>query len=216
MSAPLVRLLVGSDFHLGPLSRRFEERLGEDLVPLFLGDLINRPGDDAPTWTRTIERWERRAPELVVVPGNHDPEDTGRWEGIQVHERRGLRILAVPVIPILYKIPSWTHEHSEARIAEMLDPFRDRTYDVIASHAPPHGVCDRALGGRAMGSRALRAFADDVEFRLWVCGHVHEQRGARATLHGRPVHNAARTLIDLLLTPQKAERSRVGADGGSA
>ena len=116
-----------------------------------------------------------------------------------MHERRRLRILAVPVIPILYKIPAWTHEHSEARITEMLDPFRGGTYDVIASHAPPYGVCDRAVGGRSMGSRALRSFAADVDFRRWVCGHVHEQRSASGTLGGRPVRNAARTVLDLVL-----------------
>ena len=199
MSDALVRLLVGSDFHLGPLGDRFEARLGEDLVPIFLGDLINRPREDAPAWDRTIRRWEELNPELVVVPGNHDPEDTGRWEGVQVHERRGLCILAVPVIPILYKIPSWTHEHSEAVIASMLEPFRGDRYDVIASHGPPYGVCDRVAGGRSIGSRALRAFADEVDFRLWVCGHVHEQRGASAVLRGRPVRSAARTTLDLVV-----------------
>lgn len=204
MTGALVRLLVASDFHLGPLCARFEDRLPEDHVPIFLGDLVNRPRQDASAWKAHVERWERLNPDLVVVPGNHDPEDTGRWEDVQVHERRGLRLLAVPVIPILYKIPSWTHEHSEARIAAMLDPFRGGTYDVIASHAPPHGVCDGARGGRAMGSRALRTFADDVKFRLWVCGHVHEQRGARGTVAGRPVLNAARTVLDLLMAPTDA------------
>lgn len=211
MSPALVRLLVGSDFHLGPLCRRFEDRLGEDLVPLFLGDLLNRPREDAPEWERHVSRWERLNPEIVVVPGNHDPQDAGRWEGIQVHERRGLRILAVPVISILYKIPSWTHEHSEERIAEMLDPFRGQHYDVIASHGPPHGVCDRAAGGRAMGSRALRDFASDIDFRLWVCGHVHEQRAASGTLEGRPVRNAARTLLDLLLAREVVDKDHSGA-----
>ncbi len=209
MSSALVRLLVASDFHLGPLCERFEERLGEDLVPLFLGDLLNRPLQDAPAWDRIVGRWERRSPDLVVVPGNHDPEDTGRWEGVQVHERRGLRILAVPVIPILYKFPTWTHEHSEARIAQMLDPFRGGTYDVIASHAPPHGICDRAVGGRSMGSRALGDFASSVGFRLWVCGHVHEQRAATGTLCGRPVRNAARTQLDLVLASRRGAVERV-------
>lgn len=202
MSRALVRLLVGSDFHLGPLVPRFEERLGEDLVPVFLGDLLNRPRHDAPVWAETVARWAHGNPDLVVVPGNHDPENAKPWEGVRVHERRGLRILAVPVIPILYKFPTWTHEHSETRIAAMLDPFRGERFDVIASHAPPHGVCDRAVGGRSLGSHALRAFAEEVEFRLWLCGHVHEQRGASATLRGRPVRNAARTLLDLVLAAQ--------------
>lgn len=197
----MLRLLVGGDFHLGPLCGRFERCMGEDVIPIFVGDLLNRPREDAAAWHSIVPRWEALSPDLVVVPGNHDPEDTGGWEGVQVHVRRGLTILAVPVIPILYKIPTWTHELPESRIAEMLEPFRGGSFDVIASHAPPHGVCDRALSGRAMGSRALRDFADAVDFRLWVCGHVHEQRGALGHLRRRPVWNAARTLLDLALAP---------------
>ena len=58
---------------------------------------------------------------------------------------------------------------------------------------------DRLASGRHLGSTALRAFADDVTFDLWVTGHVHEQRGAAATVAGRPIHNAARTILDLVL-----------------
>ena len=70
---------------------------------------------------------------------------------------------------------------------------------MIASHGPPFGVCDETAWGRRIGSHALRAFAETVDFRLWLCGHVHEQRGAEGRLAGRPVHNAARTLLDLVL-----------------
>ena len=190
---------MGSDFHLGPLCDRFEERLAADVVPLFLGDLVNRPREDEAASRSTVERWRAGNQDLVVVPGNHDPEGVDPWEGVQVHERRRLTILAVPVIPILYKIPTWTHEYAEPRIAEMLAPFRGGSYDVIASHGPPFGVCDETVGGRHIGSHALRAFAETVDFRLWLCGHVHEQRGAQGRLADRPVHNAARTLLDLVI-----------------
>ena len=65
-----------------------------------------------------------------------------------------------------------------------------------------------------MGSRALRDFASDVDFRLWVCGHVHEQRAATGTLAGRPVRNAARTVLDLLLARERALPSSAGRDDG--
>lgn len=196
-----VTLLAGGDFHLGPLCHEFESRLGEDVVPIFLGDLVNRPRRDAPAFFSLVRRWERLNPDLVVVPGNHDPEPAGRWEGTQIHERRGLRILAIPVIPILYKIPSWTHEYSERRIAEMLDPYRGERFDLIASHAPPHGTVDRLAWGRHLGSRALRTFGDDVTFGMWIAAHVHDQRGSRGDIAGRPVLNTARMLSRLSLVP---------------
>ncbi|MHC5011453.1 MAG: metallophosphoesterase family protein [Planctomycetota bacterium] len=191
--------LVGSDFHLGPLCDAFEARLREDVIPVFCGDLINRPRADADVFFETVARWEAANPDLVVVPGNHEPEDCGPWEALQVHERRGLRLLALPVTPLMAKIPTWTHEYSESRIADLLAPFEGGRYDVIVSHAPPHGVCDRVFWGERIGSRALRAFARAVSFRLWLCGHVHEERGREGELEGRPLFNAARTILDVPL-----------------
>ena len=80
MTPALVRLLVGSDFHLGPLCGRFEARLDENVVPIFLGDLLNRPRADGPAWERLVPRWEHLNADLVVVPGNPTPRtrDAGR------------------------------------------------------------------------------------------------------------------------------------------
>jgi hypothetical protein len=194
----MTRFLVGSDFHLGPLVDAFERRLQDDVVPVFCGDLVNRPGADADAFFGIVARWQALNPELVVVPGNHEPEDCGPWEGVRVHERRGLRILALPVTPLLCKIPTWTHEYSEARIAALLEPFRGGRYDVVVSHAPPRGACDRLAWGTPIGSTALAAFAETIDFRLWLCGHVHEMRGACESIAGRPVVNAARTVLEVI------------------
>jgi Icc-related predicted phosphoesterase len=187
-------LLAGSDFHLGALCHEFERRLDEDALPVFCGDLVNRPRDDADAFERLVARWSSRRSDLVVVPGNHDPEREGPWEGVRVHERGAVRILAIPLIPILYKIPTWTHEVSEATIAARVAPYAGQRYDVVVSHAPPHGLLDRTMGGRHVGSHALRAFAERIEFDVWVCGHVHEGGGRTATLEGRPLYNVARTI----------------------
>lgn len=194
-----MRLLVGSDFHLGPLCDAFERRLTDDVLPIHCGDLVNRPREDADSCTTLLERWSGLNPDFVFVPGNHEPEDCGHWEGVQIHERRGLRILAVPVIPIMYKIPTWTHEYSESTIAAMVKPFEGAKVDVVASHSPPHGVCDRASWGEDIGSRALKDFAETLSFRLWVCGHVHEQRAGTGTIAGRPLRNAAKAILEMEL-----------------
>ena len=207
----MTRILAGSDFHTGPLVDQFEARLDEDRLPIFCGDLVDRPRHDSATYHEILRRWRHRAPELVVVPGNHDPDDAPEWEGVRVHERRGLSILAIPVIPILYKIPSWTHEYSEARIAEMVEPFAGAAYDLVVSHGPPRGVCDRAAWGRHIGSRALRDLAERIDFRLWLCGHVHEQSGARGTLRGRPVRNVARAVVEMEVPAGGIEARRPAA-----
>ncbi len=205
------RILAGGDFHLGPLCHAFERCLAGDVLPIFLGDLVNRPREDAGAFHALVARWAEANPDLVVVPGNHDPADAGPWEGVRVHERRGLTILALPVIPILYKIPSWTHEHSEATIARMVEPFRGGTFDVVASHAPPWGVLDRVLGGRHVGSRALLDLAHEIDFGIWLCGHAHEGSGRESRIDGRPVVNAARTIVErtapVVVRRPRAERA---------
>jgi Icc-related predicted phosphoesterase len=165
------------------------------VLPVFCGDLVNRPRHDASAWRTLTSRWQATNPDLVVVPGNHDPEEEdGPWEGVRVHERRGLRILAVPYIPIMYKIPTWTHEISEARIEERLTPFADQRFDLVASHGPPHGHLDVVASGRHVGSHALLAFAGTIAFDAWICGHVHEQGGRTSDVRGRPLYNVARTV----------------------
>ncbi len=103
------------------------------------------------------------------------------------------------MIPILYKIPAWTHEVSEARIAEMVDPYRGDRFDVVLSHAPPYGLLDRVTGGRHVGSHALLAFAGEIDFDVWISGHVHEGRGGETTLTGRPLYNVARQVRRIIL-----------------
>lgn len=51
---------------------------------------------------------------------------------------------------------------------------------IVVSHAPPHGILDRAMryGERSVGSRALREFIEERdEVVLAVCGHVHRCGG---------------------------------------
>jgi len=198
MSPEGLRLLVGGDFHLGPLCHAFERRLtGTSRLPLFLGDLVNRPRDDATAYHRILERWRGLAPALVVVPGNHDPEDDGPSGGVRIHRRRGLTILAIPFIPLMAAIPTWTHEVAESHLADLLAPYRGRRFDLVASHAPMAGILDHSSFGRPLGSTALRDFAGQIDFDLWICGHAHEERGRWARIGGRTVVNVARTVLDI-------------------
>lgn len=49
--------------------------------------------------------------------------------------------------------------------------------DVVVTHTPPQGHCDRSKDGGATGCEALRQRLWCVRPLLAVCGHVHEGRG---------------------------------------
>jgi Icc-related predicted phosphoesterase len=49
---------------------------------------------------------------------------------------------------------------------------------VFCPHAPPYGTaCDRLANGEHAGSRAIRAFVEDEQPEVVLCGHIHEARG---------------------------------------
>ncbi|KAL3463852.1 Metallo-dependent phosphatase-like protein [Aspergillus heterothallicus] len=48
--------------------------------------------------------------------------------------------------------------------------------DIVLTHMPPHGHCDR-ISGEPMGCRALHQNLNRVRPLLAVCGHIHESRG---------------------------------------
>ncbi|HBT97715.1 MAG TPA: hypothetical protein DEB25_08855 [Desulfobulbaceae bacterium] len=48
---------------------------------------------------------------------------------------------------------------------------------LLLTHAPPHGAVDRLGSGRHVGSKAVRAFIDEHQPALCVCGHIHEAQG---------------------------------------
>ncbi|KAL3493049.1 Metallo-dependent phosphatase-like protein [Aspergillus germanicus] len=48
--------------------------------------------------------------------------------------------------------------------------------DIVVTHMPPHGHCDK-ISGEPMGCRALHRNLNRVRPLLAVCGHIHESRG---------------------------------------
>jgi Icc-related predicted phosphoesterase len=52
---------------------------------------------------------------------------------------------------------------------------------IFCPHAPPsETVCDRLRSGEHVGSRVIRAFVEEAQPDLVLCGHIHEARGLDA------------------------------------
>lgn len=49
---------------------------------------------------------------------------------------------------------------------------------VMVAHAPPLGAGDILYSGRNCGSCAVRGWIEEVQPKLWLCGHIHEDNSA--------------------------------------
>lgn len=123
-------------------------------------------------------------PELFVIPGNWEQQDSIKWlneEGLSLHGksiRKGNLFFlgAGGSIPTPFNTPN---EISEEELAGLLNkcPETPDTRLVILSHTPPYGACDKVFLGSHVGSRSLRNFITERKPALVMCGHIHEARG---------------------------------------
>ena|SRR5579871_4453318 len=171
-------------------------------IEMWQADEITRAAD----W---LTRLAARFP-VYWIPGNHDigvNNDTfGAIEncmGIldRTVEVGGLRVHGVSMAPC-YDAPfladAWDYMTADEAVEAASFDFEP--VDIVVSHSPPYGHCDRAapiLGGgdrRHIGSLHLLNYIKRYGPEFVVCGHVHEAAGQSEinTKHGvTMVYNVA-------------------------
>lgn len=85
----------------------------------------------------------------------------------------------------LSAMPPWRsgmYQFTEEELADMLrtgyEQIAGATRHVVLSHAPPYrSTLDRTRLFQHVGSKALRAFIEQTQPVLVLCGHIHEARG---------------------------------------
>ncbi|MFC1499603.1 metallophosphoesterase [Candidatus Zixiibacteriota bacterium] len=73
-------------------------------------------------------------------------------------------------------------EYTEEELSESLQAgwqqILDASIRIVVHHAPPYRTkCDRTLLGIHTGVRMFRAFCENEQPELVICGHIHEARG---------------------------------------
>ena len=126
-------------------------------------------------------------PHKVVIAGNHDFcfEDTrapvARAALTNCHylqdeaiEIGGLKIYGTPWVP---RLPLWAFSLEED--ADLRDEWAavPEDVDVLVVHGPPHGYGDKIYNGSRVGCTELTKRIREIEPRLVVTGHVHEDYG---------------------------------------
>jgi Icc-related predicted phosphoesterase len=123
---------------------------------------------------------------VLAVAGNCDsgPIDERLAQmGVSVHAR-GV-VLGDVGLHGLSAIPPWkgrmyqlTEEELGAALEAGYAQAAGAREHCVLAHVPPHGLSvDRMFLGWHVGSKALRAFIDERQPALVLCGHIHEARG---------------------------------------
>jgi putative phosphoesterase len=178
-----VKLLAITDIH-GKLGR--VEALAE-MIPEINPDLILIAGDithfsSAETAREVLKPLLKLKKPVLAVHGNCDGRDVPELLeelGIGLHDRRA-EINGTGIVGIGGSNVTPFHTVWELT-EEEIDGILRRNYhdgDIILSHVPPKDTkADRVHFGHHVGSPALRAFIEEKQPPLVVCGHIHEARG---------------------------------------
>jgi len=134
-------------------------------------------------WAESID-----AKEVIMIPGNHDfvfEQMTVAIDGVKVlidnyTTFEGLKIWGSPwqlwFCDFAFNAPKIGGEEF---LQKKYDLIPDDT-DIILSHGPPYGLCDKTIGGKLTGSKSLTNRIFDKTFTKLsavVCGHIHEANG---------------------------------------
>ena len=157
------------------------------------GDVLIHAGDATPYGTEDqtnqfAQWWNKQEFEhKVFIPGNHDwlfqrkPDQAHRLfrnthiliKGLA--DVAGLKIFGSSFQPYFH---GWAFNVHGPEIKQYWDQIPD-TVDIVVTHCPAFGVHDVVdIASPRVGCPYLAERLKDVNFRLHVCGHIHESRGA--------------------------------------
>ena len=123
---------------------------------------------------------------VLAVAGNCDSaeiDDRLAELGVSVFERSvevdGVGFYGLSAMPPwLRSMYSFTEEEIAEALQSGSSQLGSPEREVLLSHSPPHATTvDRTFSGQHVGSTALRAFVEERQPELVICGHIHEARG---------------------------------------
>lgn len=173
-----MRLVLGSDFH-GFLPKNIPR--GD--IMILAGDIL--PADDIHYFIRNkLNPWFRSAPikNIIITWGNHDWHAFNESIGVlyaTVLIEQSVKIGGIKIYGSPWSLPfkRWAWMAPETTLEKIYREIPNDV-DIIISHTPPYGICDRTDDGRFCGSRALlKRMKSLPNLKLVVCGHIHEARG---------------------------------------
>lgn len=147
-------------------------------------------------WINTVYRdWLYEVAEgptkriVIEVAGNHDfiyqeaPDDLLKLprrylqDGAAILPEWGLFIYGTPWTPTF---GGWAFMRDDRDLEQVFNKI-PAGVDILVSHGPPLGLCDRNVMGSHCGSHFLARRIREVWPSVVVCGHIHEAFGMAVT-----------------------------------
>ena len=185
MHAKTVWIVLG-DIHESLSRLDGISELGEACGVVVNGDFTNYGGPDR--LARIYGALKARCPRVLGHAGNLDQPGCQAWldaQGAGIHARTAELAPGVCAMGLGGSTPTpactpteYPEEDYERWLADLRRQAAGFRRLVLVSHNPPKDTsCDRILSGLHVGSRAVRAFIENVQPDLCICGHIHEARG---------------------------------------
>ncbi len=181
-----MNIIAFGDIHqkVSRLNLISDEIAGADAV-IITGDLTQYGG--VREAREIIEELQALNPHIFAQAGNLDhPEVEGYLAGlgISIHGR-GHRVGDVGIFgcgggnPSPFNTPNeLSEEEIGATIKRAYDELKDCPFKIMAPHAPPYNTkVDLTDSGLHVGSKEIRAFIEEYQPDLCLCGHIHEAAG---------------------------------------
>ena len=113
----------------------------------------------------------------IVVRGNHDPDTPGRVLFKKSKALYATTPLGLKIDGVKFALQPFSRR-AHTTMSQTLQNLANA--DVLISHEPPKGVLDLTYSGMRVGSQVLRHAVEisKTKPRCWLCGHIHEGRGA--------------------------------------
>lgn len=181
-----MNIIAFGDIHqkISRLNLISDEIAGADAV-IITGDLTQYGGVGEARGI--IEELQALNPHIFAQAGNLDhPEVEGYLAGlgISIHGR-GYRVGDVGIFgcgggnPSPFNTPNELGEEEiGATIKRAYDELKDCPFKIMVPHAPPYNTkVDLSDSGLHVGSKEIRAFIEEYQPDLCLCGHIHEATG---------------------------------------
>ncbi|MBU2511406.1 metallophosphoesterase family protein [bacterium] len=133
---------------------------------------------------------------IYAIRGNSDPSSVERemakYAAITNLHLNEIKIRDVPFIGINGTVPLPFHSKIRFFESSLLNRLKDKlTSDsVLVAHPPPKGSVDKVFGKYHAGSKGLAKLIEEVQPRLVICGHIHEDVGT-ATMEKTVIINCS-------------------------
>ncbi len=120
---------------------------------------------------------------VLMVRGNSDPSSVERemvkYESLTDLHLNETRFINIPIIGISGTVPLPFHSKVRFFESSILDRLKSKltSESILVAHPPPKGSLDKVLGKFHAGSKGLARLVEEMQPKLVICGHIHEDVG---------------------------------------